>query len=105
MVRPDGMLINLYPNLAALLVVEPRPPVKVLKEKPHPVVLRVRPVTKELRLVPKEKLPPSGKLGITLPHASNVVTSIYMSQPTSFSPFVTYSNFIHTTLTCNFNPE
>ena len=56
--------------------------------------------------VPQEKLLPwSGKPGsITLPHASDTVTSSYMPQPSSSSSSLTSSNPAPTTLISKLNP-
>ena len=107
--RPDGILvISLHPNPATLLVrsLGQGLPLGFSKEKPTcrcPAGMASN-LSTPVRF-PQEKLSRSGKLeSITLPHASDTVTSSYMSQPFSFSSFLTSANLTPTMLTSNLNP-
>ena len=88
-------------------VIGPRAPVRVPKEKPTSRCPAGKAGNRRTPVrVPQEKLlPRSGKPGsITLPHASDTVTSSYMSQPSSSSSSLTSSNPTFTTLISKINP-
>ena len=88
-------------------VIGPRAPVTSPKEKPTSPCPAGKAGRRRIPVrVPQENLlPQSGKPeSITLPRASDTVTSSYMSQPSSSSSYLTSSNRTPTTLISKLNP-
>ena len=88
-------------------VIGPRAPVRVPKEKTTPRCPAGKAGNRRtpVRVSQEKLLPRSGKPGsITLPHASDTVTSSYMSQPSSSSSSLTSSNPTPATLISKLTP-